>query len=47
VPRGPRGTTPRREGGVSGRVTFEQLVDAGEAMLMEMVALASRTRPRN
>lgn len=47
VPLVPRGTTPRREGGVSGRVTFEQLVDAGEAMLTEMVALASRARPRN
>lgn len=46
VPLVPRGTTQRREGGISCRVTFEQLVDAGEAMLMEMVALAIRSRHR-
>lgn len=39
VPLVPRGTTQRRAGS-SGRVTFEQLVDAGEAMLMEMARLA-------
>jgi pyroglutamyl-peptidase len=29
------------------RVSFEQLADAGEAMLMEMASLALRARPRN
>lgn len=47
VPLVPRGTTQRREGGVSDRVTFEQLVDAGEAMLMEMAALTKRPRLRD
>lgn len=36
VPRRPA----QNAGGVSGRVTFEQLVDAGEAMLMETARLA-------
>lgn len=39
VPLVPRDTTQRRAGS-SGRVTFEQLMDAGEAMLMEMARLA-------
>ena len=38
VPLVPRG--PAQNAGVSGRVTFEQLVDAGEAMLMETARLA-------
>lgn len=42
VPLVPRGTTQRRES-ASGRVTFEQLVDAGEAMLMKIANLARRT----
>ncbi len=39
VPLVPRSPTPRRAG-LPGRVTFEQLVDAGEAILMEMARLA-------
>ncbi len=39
VPLVPRGITQRRAGS-SGRATFEQLVDVGEAMLMEMARLA-------
>lgn len=39
VPLVPRSPTPRRAG-LPGRVTFEQLVDAGEALLMEMARLA-------
>lgn len=39
VPLVPRGTAQRRKGHPN-RVTFEQLVDAGEALLMEMVRLA-------
>lgn len=39
VPLVPRSPMPRRAG-LPGRVTFEQLVDAGEAMLMEMARLA-------
>ncbi|CAN5322516.1 pyroglutamyl-peptidase I [soil metagenome] len=46
VPLVPRGTEQRREG-ASGRVTFEQLVDAGEAMLMTVTALAIRSRLRS
>lgn len=38
VPLVPRG--PAQNAGVSGRVTFEQLVDVGEAMLMETARLA-------
>ncbi|TXJ13047.1 MAG: pyroglutamyl-peptidase I [Afipia sp.] len=38
VPLVPRG--PAQNAGVSGRVTFEQLVGAGEAMLMETARLA-------
>lgn len=38
VPLVPRGSA--QSAGVSGRVTFEQLVDAGEAMLMETARLA-------
>ena len=37
IPLVPRGTVQRRD---SGRVTFEQLVDAGEEMLMETARLA-------
>lgn len=37
-----RGTSPRK--GTS-RITLEELVDAGEAMLMEMVKQARRTKP--
>lgn len=37
IPLVPRGTVQRRD---SGSVTFEQLVDAGEAMLMETARLA-------
>ncbi|WP_184082410.1 pyroglutamyl-peptidase I [Afipia massiliensis] len=43
VPLVPRGTVERRAGSPN-RVTFEQLVDAGEAMLMEMAGLAIRSR---
>ena len=39
VPLVPRGTAERRAGSLS-RVAFEQLVDAGEAMLVEMSRLA-------
>ncbi|TKT74103.1 pyroglutamyl-peptidase I [Afipia massiliensis] len=39
VPLVPRGTVERRAGSPN-RVTFEQLVDAGEAVLMEMARLA-------
>lgn len=46
VPLVPRGTAERRAGSPS-RVTFEQLVDAGEAMLVEIAALASRAGLRN
>ena len=42
VPLVPRGTTQRREA-TSGRVTFEQLVDAGEALLMEVARLTRRS----
>jgi len=41
VPLLPRGTEQFRRGTPT-RVTFEQLVDAGEAMLMEMASLARR-----
>ncbi|MES2751664.1 MAG: pyroglutamyl-peptidase I [Pseudomonadota bacterium] len=41
VPLVPRGTAALRKG-ASNRVTFEELVDAGEAMLMEMARLARR-----
>lgn len=41
VPLVPRGTPTVRKG-ASNRVTFEELVDAGEAMLMEMACLARR-----
>ena len=37
-----RDTAPRRKG--APRITLEELVDAGEAMLMEMVTLARMTR---
>ncbi len=37
-----RGNTSRRKG--SSRITLEELVDAGEAMLMEMVQLARKAR---
>ncbi|MCK1742754.1 pyroglutamyl-peptidase I [Bradyrhizobium sp. 139] len=37
-----RGGAPRRKG--AARITLEELVDAGEAMLMEMVALARKCR---
>ncbi len=40
VPLVPRSTVQRRG---SDRITFEQLVDAGEAMLMEMAHLARRS----
>lgn len=43
VPLVPRDPAERRS---PGRVTFEQLVDAGEAMLMEMAGLAIRSRLR-
>ena len=43
VPLVPRDAPHAREGESSG-VTFEQLVDAGEAMLMSMVKLAKRSR---
>lgn len=46
VPLVPRGTVERRAGSPN-RVTFEQLVDAGEAMLMEMAGLAIRSQLRN
>jgi pyroglutamyl-peptidase len=36
-----RGAESRRKGAAS-RVTLEQLVDAGEAMLLEMVRLTRR-----
>ena len=42
VPLLPRGGTAQHQGG-NGRVTLEQLVDAGEAMLLEMVKAARRT----
>lgn len=42
VPLVPRGTVQLRE--ASDRMTFEQLVDAGEAMLMTMATLAIRSR---
>ncbi len=45
VPLVPRGTVERRAGSPN-RVTFEQLVDAGEAALMEMAGLAIRSRLR-
>lgn len=45
VPLVPRGTVERRAGSPN-RVTFEQLVDAGEAVLMEMAGLAIRSRLR-
>lgn len=38
-----RGTGPRRKG-TPPRITLEELVDAGEAMLMQMVQLARRGR---
>ncbi len=41
VPLVPRGTAERHSGSPN-RVTFEQLVDAGEAMLMEVANLARR-----
>jgi pyroglutamyl-peptidase len=41
VPLLPRGAESRRKGTAS-RITLEQLVDAGEAMLLEMVRLARR-----
>jgi pyroglutamyl-peptidase len=37
-----RGGTPQRKG--SPRITLEELVDAGEAMLVEMVQLARKAR---
>ena len=43
VPLVPRDATHARES-ESSHVTFEQLVDAGEAMLMSMVKLAKRSR---
>lgn len=43
VPLVPRDPTHAREGETT-RVTFEQLVDAGEAMLMSMVKLAKHSR---
>jgi pyroglutamyl-peptidase len=43
VPLVPRDATHARDGD-PGRVTFEQLVDAGEAMLMSMVKLAKHSR---
>jgi pyroglutamyl-peptidase len=46
VPLVPHGTEQRRKGAVH-RVSFEQLVDAGEAVLMTMAALTSRARLRN
>lgn len=45
VPLVPRGTT-QRHAGASGRVTFEQLVDAGEAMLMKMACHNTRYETR-
>jgi len=46
VPLVPRGVAQRRAGALD-RVTFEQLVDAGEAMLMTVAALAIRSRLRS
>jgi pyroglutamyl-peptidase len=46
VPLVPRGPAQCRAGS-SNRVTFEHLVDAGEAMLMKIAALATRSRLRN
>jgi pyroglutamyl-peptidase len=43
VPLLERDRSPRRKG--SARITLEELVDAGEAMLMEMVKLARRAAP--
>jgi pyroglutamyl-peptidase len=41
VPLMPRDAASARKG-MSGRMTFEELVDAGEALLMEMARLARR-----
>jgi pyroglutamyl-peptidase len=41
VPLIPRGSAPRRKG--KQRITLDDLVDAGEALLLEMVKLARRT----
>lgn len=46
VPLVPRGTVERRAGSPN-RVTFEQLVDAGEALLITMAGLAIRSQLRN
>ena len=43
VPLVPRDTSHARDS-KSGRVTFEQMVDAGEAMMMSMVKLAKHSR---
>ena len=43
VPLLARGTTSRRKG-TTPRITLEELVDAGEAMLLEMVRLARKER---
>ena len=43
VPLVPRGTVSRRKG--LSRVSFEQLVDAGEAILFEMIRAARASRP--
>jgi hypothetical protein len=46
VPLVDRGTVSRRKGGPA-RVNFEQLVDAGEAILLEMLRTARGARTGN